>query len=152
MANQLDTKHLALASLSMRGLGHKSVITILSKADTIPQTAADFETLLQATIGQRTKERTTDEFKAAFDRGGSILADATAQNIVVCPYNDPIYPVRLRSIENPPSVIYVKGNLDCLSNSAALAIVGTRHPTTWGGQTARRVAHRCAENHVTVVS
>ncbi|MFP6571049.1 MAG: hypothetical protein VB674_00385 [Vicinamibacterales bacterium] len=94
MANQLDTKHLALASLPMRGLDHKSVIAILSKVDTIPKTAADFEVLLQALVGRRTP----DEFRAAFDQGGRILTDTTAQNIVVCPYNDPTYPARLRSI------------------------------------------------------
>lgn len=56
---------------------------------------------------------------------------------------DQSYPSALRSIPNPPAVLWVRGNL---RSSPAVAVVGTRHPTELG----RRVAYGAARIAVEV--
>ena len=66
-------------------------------------------------------------------------------------FNDPLYPAMLREIYDPPIVLYVKGTLlPC--DSAAVAIVGSRHASVYGAQQARRFARELAQSGFTIVS
>lgn len=55
------------------------------------------------------------------------------------PYHDPRYPPLLRQIADPPPLLFVRGNVDVLSQPQ-LAIVGSRRPTIDGRDNARRFA------------
>ncbi len=64
---------------------------------------------------------------------------------------DVAYPKLLRTIDLPPPVLYVRGELTD-ADEFAVAIVGTRHATVYGRDIAQRLASGLAENGVTVVS
>ena len=64
---------------------------------------------------------------------------------------DEIYPPRLLEISNPPTVLYAKGNLDCL-NMPAVGIVGSRHATPQGEKNAESFAEDLCRHGVCVVS
>ncbi|TEU20711.1 MAG: DNA-protecting protein DprA, partial [Gammaproteobacteria bacterium] len=49
------------------------------------------------------------------------------------------YPQQLKTISDPPPVLYVRGNVACLSKPQ-LAIVGSRNPTPGGKQNAQQFA------------
>lgn len=74
-----------------------------------------------------------------------------AEGVVVLTWDDPTYPDRLRQIDSPPPVLYVKGDL-APKDDWAVAVVGTRRATIYGREAARRLAGDLARNHVTVVS
>lgn len=61
------------------------------------------------------------------------------------------YPATLREIPDPPAVLYVQGEI-LPQDGLAVAIVGTRHATHYGRQTARRLSSTLARAGVTVVS
>ena len=63
--------------------------------------------------------------------------------------DDGDYPARLRSIADPPPILYVRGEL-LPEDDLSVAIVGTRRATAYGRQAAERFARGLAENHVTV--
>lgn len=64
---------------------------------------------------------------------------------------DPEYPQLLLEIADPPSVLYVKGQV-ALLNRPALAIVGSRHATTQGLRDAEAFAQALAQAGLTIVS
>jgi DNA processing protein len=66
-------------------------------------------------------------------------------------WNDDRYPRHLKEIEQPPPVLYVRGNL-APEDEWAVAIVGTRRVTAYGRQVAEEVATTLAHSGVTVVS
>jgi DNA processing protein len=72
--------------------------------------------------------------------------------LTVLTIEDPAYPARLRAIEEPPPVLFVRGSLDALSASHAVAVVGTRRPTEAGRRIASRIADALARMGVCVVS
>ena len=74
-----------------------------------------------------------------------------AQNIQVLTWEDEDYPRRLKEIEQPPPVLYIRGAVK-LDDDWAVAIVGTRRITPYGRQVAEEVASTLARNGVTVVS
>lgn len=64
---------------------------------------------------------------------------------------DPEYPQSLLEIPDPPTVIYVRGDLELL-NLPALAIVGSRNPTPQGIQNAERFAAAFADAGLVISS
>jgi len=60
-------------------------------------------------------------------------------NIKILNQNSKNYPKRLTEIYDPPSVLFCKGNI-LSADDIAIAIVGSRHATTYGLQTASRLA------------
>lgn len=61
------------------------------------------------------------------------------------------YPPLLRQIADPPLVLYVKGDVKVLSRHS-LAVVGSRRPSTYGLQVARRLARDLAERNLVITS
>ena len=66
-------------------------------------------------------------------------------------FRDPEYPARLRTISNPPSVLYIKGDLTRL-NGRTIAIVGTRKATAYGIRVTNMLATEAARAGVAIVS
>lgn len=64
---------------------------------------------------------------------------------------DSDYPELLKSIAYPPPILFVKGQLQEF-DSIAIAIVGTRHPSTYGRLCTERFADYFALNDIVVVS
>jgi len=64
---------------------------------------------------------------------------------------DEEYPESLRQIYDPPIVLYVKGQMTPKDKNA-VALVGSRQMTSYGSETARKLAYQLAYVGVTVVS
>ena len=71
--------------------------------------------------------------------------------IQVITVNEDSYPAKLKTIEQPPPVLYVKGELT-KRDDIAIAVVGTRHKTSYGKQVAVELSEFLAKNQITVVS
>jgi DNA processing protein len=62
------------------------------------------------------------------------------------------YPPLLRLIPDPPPVLYAKGNIPLLKVLDAVAVIGTRKPTTGGTKVASKVAGHLASSGFVIVS
>ncbi len=74
-----------------------------------------------------------------------------SKGIQVLTWMDEAYPQRLKEIEQPPPVLYLRGELSP-EDSWAVAIVGTRRVTSYGRQVTEEISTYLAANGVTVVS
>lgn len=66
-------------------------------------------------------------------------------------WHNPAYPPRLKQIDDPPPVLYVKGTLES-DDERAVAVVGTRSPTTYGREAAEALSGELARCGITIVS
>ena len=66
-------------------------------------------------------------------------------------WHNPAYPPRLKQIDDPPPVLYVKGNM-VSGDECAVAMVGTRSPTTYGREAAAALSGELARSGITIVS
>jgi len=69
----------------------------------------------------------------------------------VLTWDDDDYPASLRTVYDPPPVLFVKGAITT-EDAWSVAIVGTRNPTAYGREVARQLAADLVRNRVTVVS
>jgi len=74
-----------------------------------------------------------------------------SQGITVLTSEDEAYPGRLLEIEQPPPVLFVRGEW-LPEDRAAVAIVGTRRITAYGRQITEQIATRLAASGLTIVS
>ncbi len=83
---------------------------------------------------------------------GDQFAETLEQReITVIAIIDSRYPAQLREIPSPPSVLYVRGNINNLS-APSLAVVGTRLPTPYGLTVTKRLVEPIAQHHIPIVS
>lgn len=74
-----------------------------------------------------------------------------SQGIKILTWQDSEYPAKLKEIDQPPPVLYVRGEY-LTDDLFAVAIVGTRRITPYGRQVTEELASFLASNGITVVS
>lgn len=79
------------------------------------------------------------------------LAWAQSKNRHIMTYYDDHYPVRLKEIHSPPPLLFVEGDVSLLSQPQ-LGIVGSRHPTPLGSDTAYHFAKILAQSGLIITS
>lgn len=100
----------------------------------IPAAAAQF--IFQGAAG----EKAEDELARVRQQGGTIVA-----------YSDREYPEQLKQIFDPPPVLWQRGDAALLSRPG-LAVVGTRHPSTYGTAMATMLSRDLAARRLTIIS
>ncbi|QRN86330.1 DNA-protecting protein DprA [Clostridia bacterium] len=73
------------------------------------------------------------------------------KEIYVLTYRDKRYPIGLKNIDDPPALLYARGNI-ALLNQKTFGIVGSRRCTTYGRCVANRFARALANQGETIVS
>lgn len=79
------------------------------------------------------------------------IAWASQADNYVLTFADANYPASLLTIVDPPPLIYAKGRIELLQQTA-IAIVGSRNATTQGMQNAERFAQTFSDASLTVIS
>jgi DNA processing protein len=110
---------------------------------------APLDALQAAGLSQKIAERVI-QARASVDLDG-FMEQIAAQGIQVLTWEDEAYPSRLKEIDQPPPILYLRGELTT-EDSWAVAVVGTRRVTAYGRQVTEELASYLAQNGVTVVS
>ena len=79
------------------------------------------------------------------------MARATAAGVEIVTLDDSLYPQQLKQIYDPPLVLYVRGQVEVISQPG-IALVGTRHPTPYGSGMAERLACDLAAHGLVIIS
>jgi len=102
-------------------------------------------------VGAAKARAIADALRAAATQVDRELERASSRNInLICP-DDEIYPALLRSIPDPPTVLYTRGVFEPRDLNA-VAIVGSRRCSMYGREQAERFGSLLAGAGITVVS
>ncbi|MDC3416407.1 DNA-processing protein DprA [Aquibacillus salsiterrae] len=74
-------------------------------------------------------ERANQLYKDLHDPEAWTTIYNDSNHYTIITIDDPFYPLPLRAIQDPPIVLYAKGNLQLLSLFPSLSVVGTRYPS-----------------------
>lgn len=80
-----------------------------------------------------------------------LMTRFSAQGIQILTWEDEQYPSRLKEIDQPPPVLYVRGTL-IEEDTWAVAVVGTRRVSAYGRQVTDGIASDLASHGVTIIS
>ncbi len=82
----------------------------------------------------------------------TIIAECEANGIRIITIEDDEYPQRLKTIFNPPVVLFVQGSLAGIDDEPVLAVVGTRRASQYGLRTTKRICTELVRNGMVLVS
>jgi len=140
-----------LRLLSINGLGTRRILNLAQHFD-------DLSTVFSASLRQLCSVPMIDQVLAQRIRAGWDDNFVTAQQNMlaqqpfrVISYFDADYPSRLKDIFDPPILLFLQGQF-IESDADAVAIVGTRTPTTYGREVTEYLVKRLCENNLTIVS
>jgi DNA processing protein len=105
--------------------------------------------LQSAGLGPKLAERVL-QIRASLDLD-KYMSRLQAQGIQILTWDDELYPRRLKEIDQPPPVLYMRGELKP-EDFWSVAVVGTRRVSAYGRQVADELAMYLANNAVTVIS
>ncbi len=137
------------ALMKLKGVGRRGATRILGK----PPEDASAQEIRSIYISNGVREGfSTADLQTLWSQAEAELEQSSSAGIHTVSILDESYPKRLRNIPDPPAVLFVKGDVDALRRPCALAVVGTREPTTYGEKVARRSAATASELSFTIVS
>lgn len=140
---------LAWLSLHRAGISAPQLDSLVTRFGSLDQIIGASETELSPIIGpHRSRAIHTARTSADADKTARWLEDT--HNALVT-WADACYPALLREIADPPLMLFVRGDVSCLS-SPQLAVVGSRNPTPAGGETAQAFASSLASAGLCITS
>lgn len=89
--------------------------------------------------------------KINYQENKKLLGYINKEGIGYITINSKEYPVELKNLEEPPYVLFYKGDLS-IFNSKRIAIVGARNCTTYGSEVTKIITRELCKNEITVVS
>ena len=113
---------------------------------------AEKQEILDAEIEGLTGEHLDILLRHDLSAAEETLSDCAKAGLQVLTYDSPLYPRRLKAIYDPPIVLYYRGNLPDFDKLPTIGVVGTRHPSVYGRQAAKRLGGEIAAAGGLVVS
>lgn len=113
---------------------------------------AEKQEILDAEIEGLTGEHLDILLQHDLSAAEETLSDCAKAGLQVLTYDSPLYPRRLKAIYDPPIVLYYRGTLPDFDRLPTIGVVGTRHPSVYGRQAAKRLGGEIAAAGGLVVS
>ncbi|MBX7150418.1 DNA-processing protein DprA [bacterium] len=148
-----DTLYHLLLLSSIPGIGHSKLRTLVQKFGTPEEVFAAKLHQLTATDGfdQKTAEKILNPALRDNKFVEEQLKLIEHYKVQVLSFWDNDYPVNLKNIHEPPAFLFTRGDLAEIDRYA-IAIVGTRQPTSYGKIMTETLARELAVRGITIVS
>ncbi len=132
------------------GVASREMVTVLDKLGAIRDVyLADYDTYIEKGVSERLAEKLSDK---SLDEAYGIITRCTEIGAEILCYSDEAYPKSLRSLKDPPAVLYFMGKLPDLNSRLCIATVGTRKMSEYGMRSAYKIAYETASAGAVVVS
>lgn len=142
-----------LIMLNLKGIGKKAVTLILDKEKlSVHHSTELIDVLREANkISNKFRIPTKEEILEAESNALRVIEASANKNITIVNRSQKEFPKRLLDLNDVP-ILFVKGDVRALSKQYAVAIVGTRQPTSFGLKASKRLAELFATNNFVIVS
>lgn len=132
------------------GVASSEFILLMEKFDSIDEIyRADYDKYCDVGVSERLCEDLCDKNTSKAER---IVSFCESLGAGILTYDSFDYPASLRSLKNPPAVLYYLGKLPNFNKNLCISIVGTRTMSEYGMRAAYKIAYEVASSGAVVVS
>ncbi len=132
------------------GVGNEDILTLISRIGNIDDIyKADFDVYISLGINERTAEKLCNK---DLDDSYQIMSWCQKNNVGVLVFDNEKFPISLRSLKNPPVVLYYVGKLPNFNSELFISVVGTRKMSEYGMKSAYKIAYEIAASGAITVS
>ncbi len=132
------------------GPGSTELLKLIEKLGDIDDIfGADYDGYCETGVSERLCEDLCDKDTA---NAMKIMSYCNSAGVTLLTYDSPKYPASLRSLKNPPAVLYCLGELPDLNRNLCISVVGTRTMSEYGMRAAYKIAYEVASSGAVVIS
>lgn len=132
------------------GAGNRRIWTLMEEIDT-PEEA--YKILKSGSLDEKLLEKEVNAIKTTHLKQAELLIEYCKQhNIGITCFSDEDYPNSLKTICNPPCVLFYLGNIGIAEETVSITVVGTRNPSEYSVEVAKRICADLAKIDVTIIS
>ena len=110
---------------------------------------AEDELVMSGCVPEIIAKRLSDK---SLEKAYEIMDSCTVGNIGIMSYKDKFYPSSLRTIKDPPAVLYYRGSMLDFNQNLCIAVVGTRKMSEYGKRAAYKIGYELGSANAVVVS
>ena len=151
-ANNNDIKTYLIALNQIDKVGNKKISELINYYESIENIFEDKEENIKKIVESKFKSQIANFNKnEILDKAIDIINKSNDYSIGILSLFDEDYPFNLKQIDNPPYILYYKGDLKKLRRNS-IAIVGTREPTKESRKYSFELASKLSSLNISVVS
>ena len=152
MSTDNDIKTYLIALNQIDKVGDRRISELISHYESVENIFEDKEENIKDLLKKKFKSQVGDFDKnEILDKANEIVNKSRDYGIGILSLFDEEYPFNLKQIDNPPYILYYKGDIKKLRRNA-VAIVGTREPTNESCKYSFELASKLSSLNITVVS
>ncbi|ASJ22195.1 DNA protecting protein DprA [Brachyspira hampsonii] len=152
MSKNYDIKTYLIALNQIDKVGDKRISELINHYESVENIFDDKEENIKELLEKKFKSQIGSFDKnEILDKANTIVEKSKNYGIGILSLFDEEYPFNLKQIDNPPYILYYKGDLKKLRRNA-IAIVGTREPTNESRKYSFELASKLSSLNITVVS
>ena len=152
MSTDNDIKTYLIALNQIDKVGDRRISELISHYESVENIFEDKEENIKDLLKKKFKSQVGDFDKnEILDKANEIVNKSRDYGIGILSLFDEKYPFNLKQIDNPPYILYYKGDIKKLRRNA-VAIVGTREPTNESRKYSFELASKLSSLNITVVS
>ena len=151
--NKNDNIKIYLIALNqIEKIGDRRIYELIKHYESVENIFEEKEKNIKELIEKKFKFKVNDFSKnEILDKAENIIKKSKEHEIGILSLFDKEYPFNLKQIDNPPYILYYKGDLKKLRRNS-ISIVGTRNPTKESKKYAFDIASKLSALNITVVS
>ena len=147
-----NIKTYLIALNQIEKIGDRRIYELIKHYESVESIFEDKEKNLKELIEKKFKFKVNDFSKnEILYKAENIIKKSEEHGIKILSLFDKEYPFNLKQIDNPPYILYYKGDLKKLRRNS-VSIVGTRNPTNESKKYAFDIASKLSALNITVVS
>ena len=150
----ISNHHLFLTLLSLPRVGRKTALNFYKFENFKFENTKDIWEAIKSynSKGQKFPNISEGLIQESFKKSEMLINKSLDENHTIIAFDEENYPQKMKYIEDPPLILYAKGNLDALKKENSVALVGKRKVSKYGSEAAYKVGHNLSENDIIVVS
>ena len=147
-----NIKTYLIALNQIEKIGDRRIYELIKHYESVENIFEEKEKNIKELIEKKFKFKVNDFSKnEILDKAENIIKKSKEHEIGILSLFDKEYPFNLKQIDNPPYILYYKGDLKKLRRNS-ISIVGTRNPTKESKKYAFDIASKLSALNITVVS
>ena len=152
MSSNNDIKTYLIALNQIDKVGDKRISELINHYESVENIFEDKEENIKELLEKKFKSQISNFDKnEILDKANIIVEKSKDYGIGILSLFDEDYPFNLKQIDNPPYILYYKGDLKKLRRNS-IAIVGTREPTNESRKYSFELASKLSSLNISVVS
>ena len=155
----MNFNNIILALLQLAEIGRDTIFKIFNSVDIGVLSEDDFFDCVKSVteLGPKKlkaiEEFSKDQFAHYLKEANKIIRKSEQENFKLLNFKDKNFPSSLKTLKNPPVLIFVLGNVDILkAYNQNIAVIGTRNPSKDGHKLAYDIGNFLSKKNYNIIS